>query len=446
MKTETCEVSVTCELTIRGTFQNVKQLEEAVIEEVRRGACRFYGGVCKAYQSQWLEHHSDRYQGVCWRKIKQVTPFGLVEIPNRVIRDREMETGGYHSLAKMLWRGKATRLLSPSVEKKAIEASVGQNYRPAARGLSDWCAASISHWSLWKCVQIYGKKLLEHQQRDWYVDKPLGRSASVVITELDSTYVKHQRHGKHKNRPRHFPMHVGLHYTGRTRRSPRRGRRDVELTGKTFFVSAEEIGIFGRRLSKQRQRHYSGKPLSVMLSDGDEGIKRVREREFDESIWLLDRWHIAQKVRTFVANDQEAYRKVMEGVYSCESEKVLEALRATSPELQKQKPREFHDLFGYILSNREGIDAFKQIPKTLRQSKGRQEAAVRAGSGAVEKNVEVHINRRFKRQGRSWNPVRADRLAQLKWLQHNPKNWTHWWNQVCLSTTKINPGWPSADN
>ena len=429
---------------MRGKFENVKQLEAAVIAEARRGGGQLYGEACKEYQTRWLEHHSDRYQGIRWRRIKQVTSFGLVEILNRVVRQQAVERGGYHSLAKMLWRGKATRLLSPSVEKKALEAATAQNYRPAARALSEQCGASMSHGSLWKCVQVYGQKLQEHQQRDWYVDKPLGRSSSVVITELDSTYVKHQRRGKNKNRPRHFPMHVGLHYTGRKRRSPRRGRRDVELTEKTFFVSAEEIGIFGSRLRKQKDRHYPGKPLSVLLSDGDEGIKRVREKEFAESIWLLDRWHIARNVRTFVANDQAAYRQIMAGVYACESEKVLEALRTTSLELQKRKPQEFRDLFGYILGNRDGIDAFKQIPKTLRQSKGRREAAVRAGSGAVEKNVEVHINRRFKRQGRSWNPIRADRLAQLKWLQHNPKNWTHWWNQVCLSTTKINPGWPSC--
>jgi len=443
MKTETCEVSVTCNLRIRGRFKDVKQLEEAVITEVRRGGCQIYSQACEVYQSQWLEHHSEDYRAISWRRIKQVTPFGLVEIPNRVIRSRGVNSGGYHSLAKMLWRGKATRLLSPSVEKKAIEAASQQNYRPAARMMSDRFDAYLSHWSLWKCVQVYGKKLQEHQERDWHGDKPLGASSSVVITELDSTFVKYQRRGKNKHGPRHFPMHVGLHYTGRTRRSKKQGRRDVKLTDKTFFVSTEEIGIFGSRLRKQKDRHYHGKSLSVLLSDGDEGIKRVREKEFDESIWLLDRWHIAQKVRTFVANDQDSYHKIMAGVYSCDSEKVLKALKDTKPELRKQRPNEFRDLFGYILGNRDGIDAFKEIPKALRQSKGRQEAAVRCGSGAVEKNVEVHVNRRFKRQGRSWNPIRADRLAQLKWLQYNPKNWAHWFNQVCLSTTKINPGWPS---
>jgi hypothetical protein len=47
------------------------------------------------------------------------------------------------------------------------------------------------------------------------------------------------------------------------------------------------------------------------------------------------------------------------------------------------------------LGNREGIDAWHAIAPRLRRSMGRKIAPVRAGSGAIEKNIEVHINRRF---------------------------------------------------
>jgi hypothetical protein len=51
-----------------------------------------------------------------------------------------------------------------------------------------------------------------------------------------------------------------------------------------------------------------------------------------------------------------------------------------------------------------------------------------SGSGTVEKDIEVQINRRCKLQGRSWNPLRAAQRAALR-------------EKVCLSTTKVNPGW-----
>ena len=156
---------------------------------------------------------------------------------------------------------------------------------------------------------------------------------------------------------------------------------------------------------------------------------------------LLDRWHIAQKVRGLVADNQGEQRRIMAPVWKAGSEAVLEALRI-SP-LRKTRPLEFSVLFGYILSNREGIDNWHVISAGLRRSLGRSIAPVRAGSGAIEKNIEVHINRRFKRQGRSWSRHGAEHLAQLLWLQSHPNDWTHWWNKTALSKTKINPGWPS---
>lgn len=116
------------------------------------------------------------------------------------------------------------------------------------------------------------------------------------------------------------------------------------------------------------------------------------------------------------------------------------------PSADDARRQNFDELFGYLLGNREGIDALGQIPQCYRQRHGRFGPVVRSGSGAIEKNVEVRINRRFKRQGRGWNPVRADRLARLCWLQHHDQSWKHWWNKVCLSTTKLNPRWPSTDN
>lgn len=78
-----------------------------------------------------------------------------------------------------------------------------------------------------------------------------------------------------------------------------------------------------------------------------------------------------------------------------------------------------------------------QIPRRLRRSVGRQIAPVRSGSGVLEKNIEVQIARRFKRQGRSWTRRGAEYLLQLCWLQTNQGNWTHWWQKTALAKTKV---------
>ena len=109
-------------------------------------------------------------------------------------------------------------------------------------------------------------------------------------------------------------------------------------------------------------RYFERGASEVLLSDGNEGLKWVREREFAESLWLVDRWHIARNVRTLVGEDQQEHRRIMTAVWKSDSEEVLEALR-TSP-YRHTRPLEFNVLFGYILDNRDGIaESSKRISK-----------------------------------------------------------------------------------
>ena len=439
-KKRTEVISVVCSLSLKQLPQDVKALEEKIIEVVNQAGRQFYGAVFAAYQQQWLEAGRGEYRAQRWRTIDQVTPFGLIRLPVRVVRCRA--DGHYLTLSKLL-RPKATRLLSPWVEKRALEAASGANYRPAAAELMRWMRVRVSAWLIWRCVQFHGAKLCEQLDRAWWPDRAEPRKASVVVSEIDSTYLKGQQRGRAPARSvTHFPMHLAIHYSGRQRRYHKRGSASVCLQNKRWILSTRSLSIFGRRVAWQRLRHFEPGATEVLLSDGDEGLKWVREREFAQSHWLLDRWHIAQNVRTFVADDQREHRRIMAAVWKSDSEAVLEALR-TSP-YRQTRPLEFNALFGYILGNRDGIDNWHLIPAALRRSIGRKLAPVRAGSGVVEKNIEVRINRRFKRQGRSWTKSGAEHLAQLLWLQAHPADWIHWWNKTALVKTKVNPGWPSS--
>jgi hypothetical protein len=111
-------------------------------------------------------------------------------------------------------------------------------------------------------------------------------------------------------------------------------------------------------------------------------------------------------VPDFVTGKQEEYRRIMDAVWQSDSEAVLEALRTS-----ESRPEQFHLLFGYGLGNRDDIDNCHQIPARSRRSVAHQIAPVRSGSGVIEKNIEVQIARRFKRQGRSWTRPGAEHLA-----------------------------------
>jgi hypothetical protein len=442
-KQRTEVISVVCSLSVSEMASDVKALEEQIMEKVQQSGREFYAKVFAAFQQRWLQEAGRDYTAVRWRSINQVTPFGLLRLPVRVVRERGKTSGGYFTLSKALLQPKATRLLSPWVEKQALEAVSWLNYRPAAAELLRWLQVRVSAWLMWKCVQFYGARLCQQLERGWWPDRAQGKKVNVVITEIDSTYLKaqHRRRGA-KARGTHFPIHLGLHYSGRARRYQKRGCSSVRLRDKRWILSSEPLSIFGRRLAWQRMRHFARGSFGVLLSDGHEGLKWVREREFAQTQWLLDRWHIAQNVRTLVCEDEREHRRIMAAVWKSDSEAVLEALR-TSP-YRQTRPVEFNALFGYILGNREGIDNWHSIPSPLRRSLGRRLAPVRSGSGVIEKNIEVHVGRRFKRQGRSWTRSGAEHLAQLLWLQTHHADWTHWWHKTALAKTKINPGWPSC--
>lgn len=436
-------VSVVCCLSLEQLAPDFKSLEAQIVAKVEESGREFYAQVVRAFQEKWLEQARREWSAVRWRTIAQVTPFGLLRLPVRVVRRRR--DGRYLTLSKVLLAPKATRLLSPAIEKRALEAVRERNYRPAARELSRWLRSQVSAWLVWKCVQFHGARLCAQLESQWWPDRVPARPprTSVVVTEMDSTYLKAQQRGRARHLPvGHFPIHLGLQYTGRKRRYQKRASTAVTLQNKRWIASAQSLPLFGRRVAWQRMRHYGQASQEVILSDGDEGLERVREAEFPHALWLLDRWHIARAVRDFTGADQLAYERIMRPVWRSDSEAVLEALRASG--LRETRPEQFHTLFGYLLGNRDGIDNWHQIPRRLRRSVGRQIAPVRSGSGVIEKNIEVQIARRFKRQGRSWTRRGAEYLLQLCWLQTNQGNWTHWWQKTALAKTKINPGWPSS--
>jgi hypothetical protein len=418
-------VEVCVQLRVAGHFNSVNDLEAAILEAAHAGGRHLYAESFRRWQQLWLEQRRDRYRAIRWRSIGQLTPLGALRLPVRVIQDKQ--SGRYISLSKLLRRGKATRLLSPLLERRAVEAAIEQNYRPAARSVRRWAGQRLSVWMVWACVQFHGQRRLVEMEKE-----PLGArarrvSAPVVITEMDSTWLKQQQR-RRRGAVRHFPVHLGLHYTGRKRRWSRRGSVSVELTDKTLWATTAPMRLFGPALRRLLESRYRA-GFSVVLSDGDEGLERLRETHFEQSLWLLDRWHVSAAVREFVGNDAAEYRRLMEPLWRSDSEAALTAL-AASP-LRGQRPEAFRVLFGYLLGNREGIENWKRLPAAWRHGKGRQPARVKSGSGAVEKNVEVTINRRFKRQGRSWNPVRAERLLQLKLLMNHEREWAVWWQKPC---------------
>ena len=147
-KQRTEVICVVCSLSLSELAPDVKGLEEQIIAKVQQTGREFYSEVFAAFQGRWLDQCRGAYTAVRWRTINQVTPFGLLKLPVRVVRRRV--DGRYFTLSNALLQPKATRLLSPWVERCALEAASGRNYRPAARELWRWVRVRVSAWLIWR--------------------------------------------------------------------------------------------------------------------------------------------------------------------------------------------------------------------------------------------------------------------------------------------------------
>ena len=92
-------------------------------------------------------------------------------------------------------------------------------------------------------------------------------------------------------------------------------------------------------------------------------------------------------------NYRPAARRIMAGVWRSDSEAVLEALRQAEGGLGRIQPKQFRELFGSILGNRDGLDAYRPLPAVLRREggRGKRRRCERAAAGGVAVRVEAGL-------------------------------------------------------
>ncbi len=104
------------------------------------------------------------------------------------------------------------------------------------RGVCRWLKVRLSHWPIWSGVPYYRAKLNGQLERAWWPGRSRTVRAPVVITELDWTWLKRQERRRQAGTAWHFPIHLGLHYTGRKQQYEARGSTAVGLEQKVLPV------------------------------------------------------------------------------------------------------------------------------------------------------------------------------------------------------------------
>jgi hypothetical protein len=314
----------------------------------------------------------------------------------------------------------------------ACELAVTLPYRAARHWWQRLTGLKTSLMSFWRMVQRAGQRLVE-QERDEVgeirPEDPPPRAVRRVYLEADGAWLRRQKPRRSRDPgPPPAPTKAGslLLYVGASYSQLRQtGRRRWNAVDKQVLVEAENLRSFGRQWAWQVARRFdlARSPNQLFLSDGEDGLLRLTRRHFRQALVQLDRFHVHQQLgRAFglrTPGYQAALRALCQGRLG--EVRSLLALRGVGPRRAVcQEVRTYLDRHATIL----GTHAEWERRTTVRKM----------GSGVIEKTVETQINRRMKRQGMSWSPDGARRLAKLRVLYPDGPRWAAFWaRQLCES-------------
>jgi hypothetical protein len=363
------------------------------------------------------QSHQRRSAGSKARVIE--TRFG----PVRLMRRRLCCRGcGRHfqpddaALRPLLGAGRCTRML----RELAAQCGASWPYRHAAQVVALLRGAPLAVETIRRIVAETGQAVAGQYRHEATVvcqppattPPPLPSPAAVAII-LDGAWV-HSRENAHGMEIKGGGVHSGSEACGRTR---------TRLTARRYAATAAGVAAFGPLVTAALD-HLDGlaSPQQTLLGDGAAWIWRLGAEIVPAATQVLDRWHLrdARRRATRAAVPDKATRQPwsIRIEEACDIGAVAEAVAIVAEMARQHRHPALGEFARYLHTHAARIPNYA----------ARQEAGATIGSGAVEKGVDIIVNRRLKgRRGMRWWRERAAgvvalRLALLndEWAQRLP--------------------------
>lgn len=318
-------------------------------------------------------------------------------------------------LDRLLGLGRNSRV-SPAVKKRASELASRMTYREASTVLSEELRTPVSAQSVHDWVQPIGEAIEERELLPPSV--PASPSApmparEVVVVEWDDTMVRSQEAGE-----RQFAMKLGIGYS----QKQRQGAKRWKLADKVAYGGVEEPEVFaGRfylrmedRLQVERAKHV------VVKGDGAEWICQGAAQVFPGHVFQLDRWHLLDRITQFAGQQPRLWKRLQRFVYEGRVDALARSLRhLVGADARSEEARQ--ELLSYVTRHAQAITAVDRLrPQVSPEARH----LLTHGTGAMEKNIETVIGRRFKRWGMRWTRRGAHHLLKLRlWIARCGKTW-----------------------
>ena len=305
---------------------------------------------------------------------------------------------------------------TPLVEKRAVKLSTLYPYRQAEDILSYEINCQVDHRAIWRLVQKKGlvaRGKREDEVESLYTNARTpesdGISREIVVIEADGTGIS-SKEGKGK----WMEAKIGIIYTAKELLSPTSRHKRYILKDKTVYADVLDSDAFGKNLSHIAQKKYNlaGAKNILFITDGDRWLKNMQIDYLPGSVHQLDHFHLKKKLKRVYQDRPDLLGRAFGLIHKKKQKSLLKFVRHSAdngaiPEVLAD------DLIGYIEANLDGIWAIDSL-----KGKVPKEVLV-VGSGAIEKNVDINIARRFKGRGMSWSRQGARNLMVFRIMGAN---------------------------
>jgi hypothetical protein len=412
-------VEITVSVSIGQDGMSMQELEDAVgvaVEEAGRDLLR---RACHALEDSWLERRPALNGGAGQtalrrskrRSLDLLTRFGWIRLSRWQMRDAQ---GRYHQPLDSLLGLQPRQHASPWITAQAVALATRLPYRQATQLLSGFVGQPLDHRSLYAWVRSAGAELVAEEDKEQeavFVQGELPprdpQSREIVLAEVDGTFLPAQR-----EQAPEFEVRLGLLTSGKALESLSAKHHRYRLLERVRYAGVETAQNFGERFFLRGEAHLglSHARHLLLVGDGAEWIEVLAGQKRWQAIYQLDWWHLIHAFhRTFPAHPQ-LVEELKQALYRGEGNRVVQLVRTARATGTGDQQRVV-TLLKYVRTNEHGFYGARSLRPFL-SDQGRLVCV--EGSGAVEKQMDLVVARRFKKQGMRWSRRGANWLLKLR--------------------------------
>lgn len=162
-----------------------------------------------------------------------------------------------------------------------------------------------------------------------------------------------------------------------------------------------------------------------MLGDGDLWIKNIAQGPYFMATYQLDWRHLMVKIQQTLSSHPRLISALIDYLYSGQGERMLSTLKLARLLCDdRDNAQRIADLESYIEYNLDGLYGFRSLRDEVEDK-----TVLVCSTGAMEKNIDTIIDRRFKGHGQSWTTEGVNNLLKLRVLYYNKSDWDAFWSR-----------------